>query len=161
MTTDKNFPKIGNKAPAFSLLDQNSEKITLKSLEGNNIVLFFYPKAMTPGCTVQANGLKDIKRKLSARKAIAIGISPDAPDRLEKFQDKEGLNFPLLSDEDHKISEKYGVWQLKKNYGREYMGIVRTTFIIGKTGKLIHIMEKVKTKTHHEEVLALLDELNS
>ena len=108
---------------------------------------------MTPGCTVQACGLRDAKRKLSARKTIALGVSPDSVARLEKFRDKESLNFSLLADEDHAVAEAYGVWALKKNYGREYWGIVRTTFIIGTDGKLKHIMDKVKTKTHHDDAL--------
>jgi peroxiredoxin Q/BCP len=114
---------------------------------------------MTPGCTVQACGLRDQKSALGRLKTVAIGISPDAPARLEKFRDKESLNFDLLSDEDHKIAEKYGVWGLKKFMGRESMGILRTTFIVGLDGRLKHIMNKVNTKTHHDDVVDLIKEM--
>ena len=155
------FPKTGNMAPAFTLQDQSGKKVSLKDFRGKkHVVLYFYPKAMTPGCTVQACGLRDSKRKLSARNAVALGISPDPVSRLKKFADKESLNFTLLSDEDHAITEKYGAWGLKKFMGREFMGVLRTTFIVNKAGKLVHIMDKVKTKTHHDDVLALLAELD-
>ena len=152
--------KVGQVAPQIKLLNQDEELVSLKDYKGEkNVVVYFYPKAMTPGCTVQAQGLTDIKRKLSSRKTVVLGISPDSPTRLKKFEEKEGTNFDLLSDEDHKIAEKYGVWALKKNYGREYWGIVRTTFIVGKDGKIKAIMDKVKTKTHHDDVLEILDDL--
>ncbi len=155
------FPKIGNMAPAFSLQDQSGKAVCLKDFRGSkHVVLYFYPKAMTPGCTVQACGLRDSKRQLSRQDAVAIGISPDPVDRLHKFADKESLNFILLSDEDHAVADKYGVWGLKKFMGREFMGILRTTFIINKAGKLVHIMDKVKTKSHHDDVLAVLKELD-
>ncbi|WP_132315750.1 thioredoxin-dependent thiol peroxidase [Pseudobacteriovorax antillogorgiicola] len=154
-----NFPKIGNLAPNFKLLNQDGEQVSLKDFRGEkNVIVYFYPKAMTPGCTVQAGGLRDAKRKLSARGTVALGISPDPVARLDKFREKESLNFDLLSDEDHSVAEAYGVWALKKNYGREYMGIVRTTFIVGKDGKLKHIMDKVKTKTHHDDALDWIKE---
>ena len=122
------------------------------------MVLYFYPKAMTPGCTVQACGLRDTQADLAAKGAVAIGISPDSPARLKKFETKEGLNFTLLGDEDHAVAEKYGVWALKKFMGRESMGILRTTFIIDPQGKIAHVMDKVNTKSHHEDVMALLSE---
>lgn len=152
------FPKIGNLAPAFSLPDQNGDKVSLKDLRGQNVVLYFYPKAMTPGCTVQACGLRDAQKELAKLGAVALGISPDPVNRLQKFIDKEKLNFPLLSDEDHAVAEKYGCWGLKKFMGREFMGLLRTTFIIDKDGKLRHIMNKVNTKTHRDDVLAWLQE---
>lgn len=152
---------VGKQAPAFSLLDQSGNKVALKDFKGEkNVVLYFYPKAMTPGCTVQACGLRDSKRALSRLDTVALGISPDPVARLKKFEDKESLNFTLLSDEDHSIAEKYGVWGLKKFMGREFMGIIRTTFIINKQGKLVHIMDKVKTKTHHDDVLEILKTLD-
>jgi thioredoxin-dependent peroxiredoxin len=152
--------KLGNMAPAFTLLNQAGEKVSLKDFKGtSNVVLYFYPKAMTPGCTVQACGLRDSKKQLAKLDAVALGLSPDPVKRLAKFEEKESLNFDLLADEDHAIAEKYGVWDLKKFMGREYMGIVRTTFIIDKNGRLAHIMDKVKTKTHHDDVIALLEEL--
>ena len=153
------FPKIGAKAPLFSLLNQDGEKIDLKKIEGKTIVLYFYPKAMTPGCTTQACGIRDSKKALAKANTIVFGISPDEPAKLKKFIEKEGLNFDLLSDPDHAIAEKYGVWGMKKFMGKEYMGILRTTFIIGSDGKLKHIMDDVKTKTHHDDVLSLVTAL--
>ena len=152
--------KLGNMAPAFTLLNQAGEKVSLKDFRGSaNVVLYFYPKAMTPGCTVQACSLRDSKKQLAKLDAVALGLSPDPVKRLEKFEEKESLNFDLLADEDHAVADKYGVWDLKKFMGREYMGIVRTTFIIDKDGRLVHIMDKVKTKSHHDDVLDLLKEL--
>lgn len=155
------FPKVGNKAPAFTLLNQAGEKVSLKDFSGEKtVVLYFYPKAMTPGCTTQACGIRDNKAKFSRNDVVVLGVSPDAPAKLQKFREKEKLNFDLLSDEDHKIAEKYGVWGLKKFMGREYMGINRISFIIGKDGRLKHIMEKVKTKSHHDDVLEIVKGLN-
>lgn len=152
-------PAVGKAAPAFSLPNQDGKKVSLKDFKGKkNVVLYFYPKAMTPGCTVQACGLRDSKRRYSSAGTVVLGVSPDSPERLTKFREKEDLNFDLLGDEDHTIAEKYGVWAKKKNYGREYMGIVRTTFIIGKDGKLAHVMDKVKTKTHHDDALDWIKE---
>ena len=153
-------PKIGNLAPVFTLQDQNGNKVSLKNFRGkSSVVLYFYPKAMTPGCTVQACGLRDSKKQLAKLKAVALGISPDPVARLQKFADRDALNFTLLSDEDHAVADKYGVWGLKKFMGREFMGIKRTTFIIDVNGRLAHVMDKVNTKTHHEDVLALLNDL--
>lgn len=152
--------KLGNMAPVFTLLNQAEEKVSLKDFRGKSaVVLYFYPKAMTPGCTAQACGLRDSKKQLAKLGAVALGISPDPVKRLAKFEEKESLNFDLLADEDHSVADKYGVWDLKKFMGREYMGIVRTTFIIDKTGRLVHIMDKFKTKTHHDDVLELLKDL--
>jgi len=149
--------KVGGSAPAFSLLDQNGDKVSLKDFKGKkNVVLYFYPKAMTPGCTVQACGLRDSEKELSKLDAVAIGVSPDPVARLKKFEDKQDLNFILVSDEDHSITEKYGVWGLKKFMGKEFMGVIRSTFIINKEGKIAHIMDKVKTKSHHEDSLDIL-----
>ena len=154
------FPKVGNMAPAFTLQDQDGKKVSLKDFrDKKNVVLYFYPKAMTPGCTTQACGIRDSKAALKKADAVVLGVSPDPVARLGKFIDKEGLNFTLLSDEDHAVTEKYGCWGLKKFMGRESMGVLRTTFIIGKDGRLKHIMDKVKTKTHHDDVLAKIKEL--
>lgn len=150
---------VGDTAPDFSLANQDGDAVSLADHSGKWLVLYFYPKAMTPGCTVQAQGLRDAKRKLSANKVVALGVSPDAPARLKKFEDKEELNFDLLADEDIAVAKAYGVWQKKKTFGKEYMGIVRTTFIIDPDGKIAHIMAKVKTKTHHDDVLAIIKEL--
>lgn len=151
-----NLPEQGSQAPAFETLNQNSETVSLGDYHGKTLILYFYPKAMTPGCTTQACGLRDTKAELDELNAVAVGISPDAPARLQKFIDKQELNFDLLSDEDHQIAEAYGVWGLKKFMGKEYMGVNRITFIIGPDGTIIHVMPKVKTKTHHDDVLALL-----
>lgn len=149
------FPEIGKTAPAFTLPNQHNEKIKLSSFKGNkNVVVYFYPKAMTPGCTVQACGIRDSEKAFKKLDTVVLAVSPDPVAKLAKFEEKEKLNFDLLSDEDHSIAEKYGAWGLKKFMGREYMGILRTTFIIGKDGKLKHIIDKVKTKTHHDDVAA-------
>jgi len=153
-------PKVGNLAPAFSLSDQDGKKVGLKNFKGEKgVVLYFYPRASTPGCTMQANGLRDIKAELDARGYVALGVSFDPVSKIKKFHDKYELNFPLLSDEDHAIIDKYGCWQLKKFMGRENMGTVRTTFIIDDGGRLVKIMDKFKTKSHHETLLEVLDEL--
>lgn len=148
------FPKIGNLAPAFSLLDQNENKISLKDFrDKKNVVVYFYPRAMTPGCTTQACGLRDSKAELTKLNTVVLGVSPDSPARLNKFMERDSLNFQLLSDEDHAIAEKYGVWGLKKFMGREFMGILRTSFIIDKDGRLKNIIDKVKTKSHHQDII--------
>lgn len=150
----------GDPAPAFSLSDQEGNTVSLADFAGKSrVVLYFYPKAMTPGCTVQAQGLRDSSEGLAARDAVALGVSPDPVKRLKKFEEKEELNFTLLSDEDHSVAEAYGVWGLKKFMGREYMGVMRVTFVIGKDGSIAHVMDKVKTKTHHDDVLEVLDSL--
>ncbi len=154
------FPKIGNLAPAFTLPDQDGNKVSIRDFrDQKNVVLYFYPRAMTPGCTVQACGIRDSQKALSRLDTVVLGVSPDPVNKLARFIDKEGLNFTLLSDEDHAVAEKYGVWGLKKFMGRESMGILRTTFIIGKDGRLKQVMDKVKTKSHHDDVLALISEL--
>lgn len=153
-------PKIGNLAPAFTLLDQDGNKVSLKQFrDTHNVVLYFYPKAMTPGCTTQACGLRDRASELAERDTVVLGVSPDPVARLGKFIEKEKLNFTLLSDEDHAVAEKYGAWGLKKFMGREFMGILRSTYLIGKDGRLKQVMDKVKTKSHHDDVIALIDEL--
>ncbi len=153
------FPKIGNKAPAFNLANQHNEKIRLSSFAGEkNVVVYFYPKAMTPGCTVQACGIRDYQKEFKKLDTAVLAISPDPVERLLRFDEKQTLGFDLLSDEDLSIANKYGVWGLKKFMGREFMGILRTTFIIGKDGKLKYIMDKVKTKSHHSDVITYLKE---
>lgn len=149
------LPEIGKSAPAFTLQDQQGQKVSLADFKGKkNVVLYFYPKAMTPGCTVQACGLRDSQKSLDKLDTVVLGVSPDPVAKLQKFIEKESLNFTLLSDEDHKVAESYGAWGLKKFMGREYMGILRYTYLIDKAGKLRHVMDKVKTKTHHDDVLA-------
>lgn len=154
------FPKVGNMAPAFSLLDQDGKKVSLAQFKGKqNVVLYFYPKAMTPGCTVQACGIRDSKKAFAKLDTVVLGVSPDPVAKLGKFIEKQDLNFTLLSDEDHAVAEKYGAWGLKKFMGKEFMGVLRTTFIIGKDGRLKHVMDKVATKTHHDDVIAVVKEL--
>lgn len=154
-------PKIGNMAPAFTLQKQDGSKVSLKDFRGEkNVVVYFYPKAMTPGCTTQACGIRDTKKELDKLDTVVLGISPDEYPRLQRFIDKQDLNFDLLSDEDHAIAEKYGVWDLKKFMGKEFMGIIRTTFIVGKDGRLKAIMDKFKTKSHHDDLIAELKALD-
>lgn len=148
--------KVGNKAPVFKLKNQNDDLVSLSDFKGKKVLVYFYPKAMTPGCTVQAQCLRDEKKIFDKKKLIIIGISPDEPKKLKKFEEKEELNFILLSDPDHKTCEAYDVWALKKFMGREFMGVVRTSFLIDEEGKIAHIMKDVKTKTHHQDVLDLL-----
>ena len=152
------LPKVGNLAPAFTLEDQDGRKHSLKDYKGKIIVLYFYPKAMTPGCTVQAHGIRDSAKELKKLGVEVLGVSIDPVKWLAKFAERDGLNFTLLSDEDHAVADKYNAWGLKKFMGKEYMGLKRMTFIIGKDGKLKHIMEKVKTKTHHDDVIDYIKE---
>lgn len=156
------FPKIGNLAPDFTLNDQTGTPVRLKDFRGaKNVLLYFYPKAMTPGCTVQACGLRDVKTSLAKLDTAVLAVSPDPVKRLQKFAERDSLNFTLLSDEAHAVADKYGVWGLKKFMGREFMGIRRTSFLINKDGRLVHIMDKVTTKTHHDDVLALLQTMTA
>ena len=155
------YPEINEAAPNFSLQNQDGDTRTLANYAGKWLVLYFYPKAMTPGCTTQACELRNHKAELDALNAVAVGISPDAVKRLTKFTERDELNFDLLSDEDHAVAEAYGVWGLKKFMGREYDGIHRTTFIISPEGKLHTVMNKFKTKTHHDDVIALLQSVQS
>lgn len=148
------LPKIGNLAPNFSLLDQNGERVSLKQFRGkSHLVVYFYPRASTPGCTTQACGIRDSADELGGLNTVVLAVSPDAPGKLHKFDDKYGLGFTLLSDEDHAVAEAYGVWQLKKFMGKEFMGVVRTSFIVDIEGKLRFIFEKVNTKTHNLDII--------
>jgi peroxiredoxin Q/BCP len=150
--------EVGQVAPDFTLLDQDSNSVTLSELKGKKTLLYFYPRASTPGCTTQAQGLRDSKAELHALNVVVLGVSPDTPKKLTNFINKQELNFTLLADEDHAVCEKYHVWQLKKFMGRESMGVVRTSFLIDEEGQVEHIFNKFKTKDHHEVVL---DYLNS
>ncbi len=145
--------KIGSKAPNFKLKDQNSKEYSLKNFKGNRIVLYFYPKDDTPGCTIEAKDFSELLAKFKKQNAVIIGISKDSVESHNKFTCKYELKLLLLSDPDHKTIEDYGVWQEKKNYGKTYMGIVRTTYLIDENGKIKKIWEKVKAKGHAEEVL--------
>lgn len=150
--------EAGQTAPDFTLNDQDDNPVTLSELQGKKVLLYFYPKASTPGCTVQAQGLRDTKADLYALNVVVLGVSPDTPKRLTNFINKQSLNFSLLADEEHAVCEKYNVWQLKKFMGRENMGVVRTSFLINESGYIEHVFNKFKTKNHHEVVL---DYLNS
>lgn len=159
------FPKVGNKAPAFSLKDQNGDTVKLADFKGKkNVLLYFYPKAKTPGCTVQACGIRDTYAEFGKRNTVVLGVSPDPVTKLKKFEEnpkkeEAALNFTLLSDEDHAVADKYGAWGPKKFMGKEFDGILRTSFIIDKDGVLRQVLDKFKTKDHHEVALTALDEL--
>ncbi|MFT5635008.1 MAG: peroxiredoxin Q/BCP [Cognaticolwellia sp.] len=150
----------GDNAPLFTLKDENDQDIKLAEYIGKKQVLvYFYPKAMTPGCTVQAQGLRDHKAELDKLNTQVFGISPDEPKKLAKFCLRDELNFSLLSDPDHSVADAFGVWGLKKFMGREYDGIHRLSFLIGIDGKISHVFNKFKTKDHHQVVLDLLNKL--
>jgi peroxiredoxin Q/BCP len=147
----------GDIAPLFTLKDENDNNIALADYIGKKQVLvYFYPKAMTPGCTVQAQALRDSKSELSELNTVVFGISPDEPKRLAKFCERDELNFTLLSDVDHKVADDFGVWGLKKFMGKEYDGIHRLSFLIGLDGKIAHVFNKFKTKDHHQVVIDFL-----
>ncbi|MBS4205768.1 thioredoxin-dependent thiol peroxidase [Lederbergia citrea] len=150
---------LNEKAPDFRLPASNGEEIALADFQGKkHIVLYFYPKDMTPGCTTQACDFRDMHADFSALDAVILGVSPDPLNKHEKFVEKHGLPFLLLVDENHEAAEKYGVWKLKKMFGKEYMGIERSTFIIDKEGKLVKEWRKVKVKRHVEEALEFIKE---
>lgn len=149
-------PQIGEMAPDFELVTDRGEKLRLSELRGKRVVLYFYPKADTPGCTTEACGFRDDFSIYEAKDAVIIGISPDTVKKQSNFKGKHDLPFPLLADPDHEVAELYGVWQLKKMYGREYMGVARTTFLIDEDGKISHVFEGVKPKVHSGEVLDAL-----
>ncbi|MFT5760493.1 MAG: peroxiredoxin Q/BCP [Alteromonadaceae bacterium] len=151
---------VGETAPLFKLADENEQIVSLADYVGKQQVLvYFYPKAMTPGCTVQAQGLRDIKAELAELNTVVFGISPDESKRLAKFCVRDELNFTLLSDVDHKVADAFGIWGLKKFMGREYDGIHRLSFLIGLDGKISHVFNKFKTKDHHQVVLEILNDL--
>lgn len=145
-------------APDFELVASNGEKVKLSDFRGKNIVLYFYPKDMTPGCTTQACDFRDQHAHFSELDCVIIGISPDPKEKHVKFIEKYNLPFLLLTDEDHQVAEMYDVWKLKKNFGKEYMGIERSTFVIDKEGKIIKQWRKVKVKGHVEEALQFIKE---
>lgn len=151
---------VGEKAPLFSLLDENENTVNLADYIGKKRVLvYFYPKAMTPGCTTQAQNLRDSKAVLDGLNTVVFGISPDEPKRLAKFCVRDELNFTLLSDPDHKVADDFGVWGLKKFMGREYDGIHRLSFLVGLDGNIEHVFNKFKTKDHHQVVIDVLESL--
>ena len=135
---------IGDKAPAFTLMDQEGKKVSLSSCKGKKVLLYFYPKADTPGCTKQACSIRDTSKDLDKLGVVSIGISPDEPSKLKKFNDKYELGFTLLSDPDHKVAKLYGVWGKKSMYGKTYEGIIRSSFVIDTQGKIVDAFYKVK-----------------
>ena len=145
--------KIGDKAPEINSVDQNGEKITLKQFLGKKIILYFYPKDMTPGCTAQSCNLRDNYQQLLDSGYVVLGCSADSPEKHQKFIEKYDLPFPLISDQSKEVLNKYGVWALKKFMGKEYMGILRTTFVIDENGIIEDIITKVKTKEHTSQIL--------
>jgi peroxiredoxin Q/BCP len=147
----------GDLAPDFELPDQDGNLVKLSSLRGRPVVVYFYPKAATPGCTTQACSVRDHRTDYERADAVVLGISPDPVARVKKFHDKEGLNFALLADENHAVAETYGVWLTKSMYGRTYLGNERTTFIIDPAGKVAEVLRKVKPAQHDELVLQALD----
>ncbi|NRD78229.1 thioredoxin-dependent thiol peroxidase [Bacillus sp. BRMEA1] len=150
--------KTGMQAPDFTLEAQNGEMVTLSNLRRKNVVLYFYPKDMTPGCTTEACDFRDQFQNFSEINAMIIGISPDPASRHQKFIEKYGLPFTLLTDTDHQVAEAYDVWKLKKNFGKEYMGVERSTFIIDKDGKIAKEWRKVQVKGHVDDALNFIRE---
>ena len=146
----------GPQAPVFSLPDQDGREVKLSDFRGQPVVVYFYPKADTPGCTTQACGVRDHQADYSGAGAVVLGISPDPVAKVKKFHDKQSLNFSLLADEDHAVADAYGVWAQKSMYGKKYMGIDRTSFVIGPDGNLTHVFRKVKVEGHAAEVLAAI-----
>jgi peroxiredoxin Q/BCP len=148
--------KPGDKAPAFNLSDQHGNMIRLSSFKGRKVLVYFYPKADTPGCTTQACGLRDIAGDIGD--AVVLGISPDTPAKLTKFDDKYGLGFALLSDPDHAAADAYGAWGEKSMYGKKYMGIIRSAFLVDEKGNLSHAWPKISPKDTPTNLLKALAE---
>ena len=148
-------------APDFTLPDQDGEPVALSSLRGRPVVLYFYPKADTPGCTTQACSIRDHSDAYAAHDAVVLGVSPDPVAKVRRFHDKYDMNFTLLADADHAVAEQYGVWGEKSMYGKTYMGNARATFVIDAEGTVAHVLPKVSPKTHDDEVLAILAEVAS
>ena len=148
--------EAGQEAPDFTLRNQDDEEVTLSDLRGKRVVLYFYPRADTPGCTTQACGVRDHSAAYESADAVVLGVSPDAVSKVERFHDKQGLNFDLLADPDHEVADTYGVWVEKAMYGKKYWGNERTTFVIGPDGVVTDVLRKVKPAEHDERVLAAL-----
>jgi peroxiredoxin Q/BCP len=149
---------VGVEAPEFELQASNGEQVRLSDFRGKNVVLYFYPKDMTPGCTTEACDFRDSFENFKELDTVILGVSPDPLDKHRKFVEKHDLPFLLLVDEDHKVAETYEVWKLKKNFGKEYMGVERSTFVIDKEGKIAKAWSKVKVKGHVEEALQFIKE---
>jgi thioredoxin-dependent peroxiredoxin len=146
--------EVGDPAPSFALPSDTGETVSLESLRGQPVVLYFYPRDDTPGCTAQASGIRDSWGEFEKRGAVVVGVSPDSGESHAKFREKYGLPFTLLADEDHAVADAYGVWVEKNMAGRKYMGVERSTFVIDADGKVAKIMRRVKPDTHADAVLA-------
>lgn len=153
------MPDPGEKAPDFAIPDQDGKEVELSKLRGRPVVLYFYPKADTPGCTTQACGVRDHRADYAAAGAVVLGVSPDPVAKVKKFHDKQGLNFQLLADEGHRVADSYGVWVEKSMYGKKYFGNERTTFVIDAKGNVAKVLRKVKPAEHDALVLGALAEL--
>ena len=153
--------ETGKKAPSFTLKNQTGEEITLSDFKGRWVVLYFYPKDLTPGCTVEACDFTEAFLPFQKENAVVLGVSPDSVKSHQKFVEQKNLKITLLADENHAVCEKYGVWQLKKFMGKEFMGVVRSTFIIDPNGKVVHLWPKVRVAGHAKEVLEKLRELKA
>jgi thioredoxin-dependent peroxiredoxin len=153
--------EAGAAAPDFTLPDHDGNPVSLQDFAGRTVVLYFYPKADTPGCTTQACGIRDHAADYEATGAVVLGVSPDPVAAVKKFHSGQSLNFTLLADEDHAVCERYGVWGERNMYGKKFMGVQRSTFIIGPDGKVARVFPKVSPKTHDEVVLAALDDLKA
>jgi len=159
MAESASVPAVGQVAPAFTLPASGGQTISLSDFKGKKtVVLYFYPRADTPGCTKEACGFRDALADYDKANIAVLGISPDPVKAVDKFSGKFALNFPLLADADHAVTEKYGLWVEKSMYGKKYWGAARSTFVIGKDGKIRHVFEKVKPEGHDQEVLAWLKE---
>lgn len=150
------YPTPGEPAPSFRLQNQRGEWVSSDDFRGRYLVLYFYPKALTPGCTTQACGIRDSRAELAELDTVVLGVSPDPVSLLAKFVDKHVLNFDLLADEGHELAEKYGVWGQKSFMGKQFMGVLRTTFVIGPDGRLAAVLDQFKTGSHHEDLLKLI-----
>ncbi len=146
----------GQPAPDFTLPSDSGESVSLSQFRGSPVVLYFYPKDDTPGCTTQASGIRDVWDEFQKKGAVVLGVSPDSPKRHVKFKEKYGLPFTLLSDEEHEVAEAYGTWVEKSMYGKTYMGVERSTFVIDADGNVAKVMRKVKPAEHADDVLAVL-----
>jgi peroxiredoxin Q/BCP len=153
--------EAGEQAPQFTLPDQDGNDVSLDGLRGQTVVLYFYPRADTPGCTTQACGIRDHRADYEAAGVTVLGVSPDTVEDVKKFHDKQSLNFRLLADADHSVAEAYGTWGEKTNYGKTYWGVSRSTFIIDGEGVVRHVIPKASPKTHDEVVLKALGELQA